>query len=303
MIKNYIGPLLWLALVSISGTTATAQQKATEPATVTGDKSPVYDVVSIKPNKSDSDWDTVRMHANGFTATHINMLSLIQEAFGVKEHQISGAPSWLNSARYDVEAKMDSSVADELRKLNKDQRRLEGQRMLQALLADRLKLTIHRESKELPVYALVIAKNGPKLQEAKPGDTYLNGIKGVDGKSGPGRISVQNGVGGRTELKCQAVPVAELVELLSDQLHRTILDKTALTGKYDITLEWMPEEGSPMFRGTEGGQQETNNTPSPEASAPSLFTAIQEQLGLKLEPQKAPVEILVIDHVEKPSEN
>jgi uncharacterized protein (TIGR03435 family) len=97
--------------------------------------------------------------------------------------------------------------------------------------------------------------------------------------------------------------VAELVELLSDQLHRTILDKTALTGKYDIALEWMPEESSPTFRGTEGGQQVTNNTPSPESSGPTIFTAIEEQLGLKLESQKGPVDVLVIDHVEKPSEN
>ena len=303
MIKNFLGPLLGLALVSISGTTATAQQKATEPATVTGDEAPVYDVVSIKPNKSDGGFFKMLFVQVGFSATSVTLRMLFRTAYGVEDSQIFGAPNWLNSEKYDVEAKMDTSVADELRKLSKDQRKLENQRMLQALLADRLKLASHRESKELPVYALVIAKNGPKLQEAKPGDTYPNGIKGVDGKSGPGRISVQSGAGGRTELKCQAVPVAELVELLSDQLHRTILDKTALTGKYDITLEWMPEEGSPMFRGTEGGQQETNNTPSPESSAPSLFTAIQEQLGLKLEPQKAPVEILVIDHVEKPSEN
>ena len=264
----------------------------------------MYEVVSIKPNKSGSDWDNVRIHPNEFTATNIKMLSLIQEAFGVKEHQISGAPGWLNSERYDVEAKMDSSVADELRKLNRDQRKVKKQRMLQALLADRLKLTLHRESKELPVYALVIAKNGPKLQAARPGDAYPNGIKGTDCKSYPGMISVQNGIGGRLELRCQAVPVAELVELLSDQLHHTTLDKTGLTGKYDITLQWTPDENQgAMFNGTESGQPGTAATSTPESSGPSIFTAIQEQLGLKLESQKGPVEILVIDHVEKPSEN
>ena len=114
MLNQNISPLLGLALVSISGTIA-AQQKATEPATVTErPRRLFYDVVSIKPNKSGSDWDTIRMHPNGFTASHTTLLSLIQEAFGVKEHQISGAPSWLNSERYDAEAKMDSSVADEL---------------------------------------------------------------------------------------------------------------------------------------------------------------------------------------------
>jgi uncharacterized protein (TIGR03435 family) len=194
---------------------------------------------------------------------------------------------------------MDSSTAEELRKLSEDERRTERQRMLQALLAERFKLTVHRESKELPIYALVVAKDGPKLQEAKPGDTYPNGIKGPDGQPGAGMMMM-----GREGLTAQGIPIANLVRHLSRVLGRKVVDKTGLTGKYDFTLKWTPDQSqSAMLRGPEGGQPGTGSAAAPEASEPSIFTALQEQLGLKLDSQKGPVEILIIDHVEKPSEN
>jgi uncharacterized protein (TIGR03435 family) len=162
--------------------------------------------------------------------------------------------------------------------------------MLQALLADRFKLTIHRETKDLPAYALVIAKNGPKLQEAKPG-TYPE-----DGKGHAGRILMDPG-----QLTGQGLPIATLAEFLSEWLGRTVLDQTGLKGNYDFTLKWTPEPGQGMMlRGPEG------SNPGPEGGPPTdspAITAIQEELGLKVESTKAPVEVLVIDHVEKPSEN
>jgi uncharacterized protein (TIGR03435 family) len=170
--------------------------------------------------------------------------------------------------------------------------------MLQALLADRFKLSIHRETKELPVYALVAAKNGPKLQEAKADATYPNGIKGPDGVARGGMMRIGGG-----EVTGQGLPIANLTRMLSQQLGRTVIDKTGLTGKYDFTLQWTPDESQgPMFKGADGAPPGGNPAP-PESSGPSLFTAIQEQLGLKLESQKGPVEIIVIDHVEKPSQN
>jgi len=235
---------------------------------------------------------------DGLSATGGTVQMLIMSAYGISPHQISGAPSWLNSEGYDIEAKMDSSTADELRKLSDDERRDQRQRMLQALLADRFKLTIHHESKELPVYALVVAKDGPKFQEAKPGDAYPNGIKGPDGHSGMGTMMVGNGT-----LTGQGVPLMNLVRFLTRELGRTVIDKTGLTSKYDFTLKWTEERQAPMFRGTEGSQPGTGGTAAPESSGPSIFTAVQEQLGLKLESEKGPVEILIIDHVEKPSEN
>jgi uncharacterized protein (TIGR03435 family) len=158
-------------------------------------------------------------------------------------------------------------------------------------------LKLHRESKELPIFALVITKNGLKLHEAKPGDDYVNGFKGPEGRSGAGMMLMQPG-----KFTGQAVPIANLVQILAQQrLGRTIIDKTALTGKYDFVLQWSPDPGtSPMPGGAPG---DAGGPPPADASGPSLFTALQEQLGLKLESQKGPVEMIVIDHAEKPSAN
>ena len=196
---------------------------------------------------------------------------------------------------------MDKSRADELSKLSPEEVSLKQQNMLRALLADRFQLTLHRETKDLPIYALVIAKNGLKLHEAKPDDTYPNGIKGPDGRALKGAHLMRMG---RGELTGQALATDELVRLLSQQLGRTVLDKTGLKGNYDFTLKWTPDDSeAPMLKGPAGGPPSGGNAAPPESSGTSIFTAIQEQLGLKLESQKGPVEVLVIDHVEKPSEN
>ena len=213
---------------------------------------------------------------DGLTATNGTVQMLIHAAYGVEDNQISGEPSWLNSDRYDIEAKMDSATVEALHKLNEDQGRLERQRMLQALLADRFKLAIHRETKELAVYALVVAKNGPKLQEARPGDTYPNGIKGPDGVARAGFMRM-----GRGELTGQGLPMSSLVRLLTQQLGRTVADKTDLTGKYDFTLKWTPDENEgAMLKRPDTGQPGAVSAPPTDSSGPSIFTALQEQLGL-----------------------
>jgi uncharacterized protein (TIGR03435 family) len=156
--------------------------------------------------------------------------------------------------------------------------------MLQALLADRFKLTIHRETKNLPIYSLVIAKGGSKLQEAH-----------LDGRPEDHMIRV-----GRGELTAPGIRLEDFAHILTQQTGRTVVDNTGLKGHYDLKFHWTPDQGE-AFDGPGGST-------SPESSIssdmpPSIFTAIQEQLGLKLESRKGPVEILVIDHVEKPSEN
>ncbi len=265
---------------------------------------PGYEVASIKPNKSDNNRSRLMFRPDGLSATGGTLQMLIKAAYEIEDSQISGAPSWLQSEKYDIEAKMDSAVADELRKLDPDQSKDAREHMLQALLADRFKLTIHRETKELPVFALVIAKNGPKLQEAKPGDPYPNGFKGPNGGSGAGMMRGSLGAGGKSELVGQAVPMSSLVRLLSGQLHRTVVDNTGLAGKYDFALQWTPDESpGAVLKGADGGQPGSDSASSSDSSGPTIFTAVQEQLGLKLESQKGPVQILVIDHVEKPSEN
>ncbi len=210
-------------------------------------------------------------------ATNFTLRGLIRVAYAVQDEQISGGSDWINSEGFDIDAKVGKSVVDEMQKLGRVHGVSGRTRMLQALLADRFKLSLHSETKEIPVFALVIAKNGLKLQEAKPGNTYPNGIKGPAGRPiGAGTLVEPE----RGKLVGQGVPVSDLVENLSQELGgRIIVDKTGLKGKYDFTLQVAPDE-----------------------SQSAIFTALQEQLGLKLETQKLPIEVLVIDHAEKPSE-
>jgi uncharacterized protein (TIGR03435 family) len=254
---------------------------------------PGFEVASVKPDKSGFG-PRILLTADGLTATKVTVKFLIKEAYGVEDDEISGAPNWLDSETYDVDAKVSSADLAALEKLDERQR----MRMLQPLLAERFQLKVRRETKEIPVYALVIAKNGPKLHVAKPGDTYPDGIKRPDGTPG-GRPGMM--MWGRGRLVAQGIPITSLLPPLTQQLERTVLDKTGLKGTYDITLLWTPEDQAPMPNGAEGNRQ--GSGPAADSSGASIFTAIQEQLGLKLESQKGQVEGLVIDHVERPSEN
>ncbi len=271
--------LLAVAVPIVSGLADATQTHAQSQAQNTAATEPGYEVASVKPNKAGSDQSRLIFPPDGMAATNVTLQMFIRAAYGVQDYEISGAPSWLKSEKYDIEAKMNGSVADELQKLSPDQRTLKRNRMLQVLVAERFKLSLHRETKELPVYALVIATSGPKLHEAKHSVMRL----------------------GRGELTSQGVGIALLARALSRQLGRPVLDKTGLPGYYEFTLRWTPDE-SQTFIGFDGTIISDNARP-PDSSWPSVFAAVQEQLGLKLESQKGPVEILVIDHVERPSEN
>jgi uncharacterized protein (TIGR03435 family) len=277
--------------------------RAQAPPT-TGAPLPSFEVASIKPNHSGDLMTRVNAPKGRFVATNMTAKTLIAWAYAgislpLRDDQLSGGPSWISSERYDIDAKLDDSQVEALEKLPPEQRILQIRLGVQSLLADRFKLVVRDETKEIPVYALVIAKNGPKLQEAKPGDTYPNGIKGPDGRSHPGVMWMEGG-----KLTGQALPMASLAMILSHQLGRPVLDRTGLTGKYDIALTWTPDQSSAgTFMGTAGFKPDAESTPPPESSGPSIFTAIQEQLGLKLESTKGPVDVIVIDHIERPSEN
>jgi uncharacterized protein (TIGR03435 family) len=267
---------------------------------------PAYEVVSIKPHKSGDELFKMMFEKDGFSAIMVTLRMLIRTAYGVDDSRIFGAPNWLDSEKYDVEARMENSVANRLGEMSEDKLNVERRRMVQALLADRFKLTLHRQTTQLGVYVLVVAKNGPKLQEAKPGNAYLSGIKDNGEPLGAGMFRLGRFQGGRGELLGQGLSMAKLLRLLSeDILNRSVIDNTGLTGNYDFTLEWKigDESQGPMFKETGDYPQVTGSTPLPEFSRPSFFNAIQEQLGLKLESQNSPGVVLVIDHVEKPSEN
>jgi len=290
--------LVVVAIAVVFGLLHATQSRAASQAPNAA-RSYEYEVTSIKPVKSGSFMVTLMLSPNGLSGKNVTLHELIRVAYGVEDHQISGGPNWLNSDHFEVEAKMDSSTIDALHKLSEDQKRLEREQMLQALLAARFRLTVHRETKELPMYALIVAKNGPKLHEAKPGDTYPNGIKGPDGIGRQGLMRTERG-----RMMGQGLDMPFLAQLLTQQLGRTVLDKTGLTGNYVFTLQFKPDDSQgAMFNGLASGLKSPADTPSPDSSGPSIFAALEEQLGLKLESQKGSVEILVIDYVEKPSEN
>jgi bla regulator protein BlaR1 len=283
------------------GVLTATQGRAQSQAQITGAIPPVYEAVSVtptsvKPDNSGAVSSRMVFHTDEFLATKVTLQELMRTIYRVEDNQIAGAPSWFKIEKFDIEAKWDKSVLDALQTLSQDQLARERKRMVEDLLADRFKLTLHRETQHLPLYELVVANNGPKLHEAKPGGTYPDGFKDADGRARAGMMHMERGrwIG-------QGVPVALLVKELSRELSRglggsIIEDKTGLLGNYDFKLQWTPEESRPsIFRGSD-------STPAPESSSPSLFSALPEQLGLKLELQNGPGEILVIDHVEEPAD-
>lgn len=186
----------------------------------------------------------------------------------------------MNSERYDISAKVAASDGSAPVKLTKTQRR----QMLQALLADRFRLAVRNETRDVPIYELVVSKGGPRLHAFAPVNGTTRGITGPDGRVYSG-IST---LGAHGMIVLQGYPISLLADFLKPELGRPVIDKTGLTGKYDISLRWTPD-----------------NTPadSPLAGGPSLFVAVEEQLGLKLNSTKGPVTTLVVDHIERPSAN
>ena len=204
-----------------------------------------------------------------FTVQCSTLLGLLFNAYLIKPNMtIPGMPGWGNSARFDVDAKANDETAIAMAKLPGEEERKQEQRMIQALLADRFKLRVHTETREGPIYELVIAKGGFKLKPA------------------PDSENPRGSTSNREHVEVRTGPIGSLVFALSDILARKVVDKTGITGNYDIELKWTPDD-----------QQST-----PDAG-PTLFTALQEQLGLKLISSRGPVDVFIINHVEKPSEN
>ncbi|HEX4809984.1 MAG TPA: TIGR03435 family protein [Bryobacteraceae bacterium] len=265
---------------------------------------PAFEVASIKLETSDSHEIMLNVDQNGtFRAAGIPLEMIIEEAYGVRAYQIADAPSWLSSEHYSVEAKLDDSGADEMRKFSSAQRKDRVMLMVRGLLEERCKLTLRHGMKELPFYVLVVTKNGPKFHDgnAGPVDLSLASAKGPNGEQLP-----QGGVWvtGRGKMVVTGASIGGFAEVLSRRLGQTVLDRTGLKGTYYFKLEWTPEpRQGDSFGGSPGLGPTAVPAPFPDSNRPSLFTAIQEQLGLKLESQKGPVEVIAIDHVEKPSEN
>lgn len=259
---------LTLASTTMAASSAFAQTAAGQSG-IAETKPLTYDVVSVKVNKSDSGNMSINSTYVNYSATNVSLKTLISSAYDIKEDLISGVPGSLNSARFDIQAKIIDGDSEAIKKLTRVQR----DAPLRSMLAERFQLKLHTEVKDLPVFAMMLAKGGPKF---KP--TALNDPSG----KGEG-TSIQNGV-----FTANAITMSSLADSLSYQLHRTVLDRTGLSGKFDLSFSWLTPYGPDA---------------SPESSESSLLTALGEQLGLKLQSAKGPVEVLDVDHVEMPSEN
>lgn len=281
-----------------------------------------FEVASVKPAPP-PEGNRIRISMAGGPGTpdpgrinyeFVNLRMVLTEAYDVKSYQINGS-GLLDTERFNITATVPAGST-------KAQVRV----MLQNLLADRFKVTLHREQKDLQAYSLVAGKGGPRMKPSAPEDPNAPTPEmeapppgrmpmGRDGfpqaPAGAGRGMRMMMMPGRMKLSANAMPVSELAQTLERQLDRAVVDNTELKGKYDFELTFEPEQNKMMAGlvmgrggpppGAEGGPP----THSPDAEAPpNIFTAVQEQLGLKLEPKKIPVEVLVIDHVEKtPIEN
>ena len=257
---------------------------------------PGYEVATIKPGSTDGRM-MMMFTMDGVSIHGISMQMILREAFNTEDDHIVGAPAWTRNTRYDVEAKV---AADDVPKL-KDMKADDRKAMLVPLLVDRFGLKYHHETREMTTYSLVVARSGVKMKESAADPAPLkdpppNGskpeLKGhMLRMMGPGRIESE---GTTTNM---------LAHLLSQQLGKTVVDKTGLTARYDYTLQWTPDDAPPPGApgaGPAGAPAEAN---APDTVGPSLFTAVEEQLGLKLESSKGMVDVIVIDHMEAPSAN
>jgi uncharacterized protein (TIGR03435 family) len=222
-----------------------------------------FDAASIRPNQSEGGMSSIRASAGLLTIENASLKKILMTAYAIPEDQDYrfAGPEWLATEHFDIQARFPANTTMP-----------EVQQMMQALLADRFKLTLHRETRQLATYALIVGKNGPKIHAVDAGQPSSS--------SRPGR------------LQATKIPLKKLGDLLSQSLGQPVIDATGLTGVFDIDLQWSQDTAN------------TNDAAADGGNGPSIFTAIQEQLGLKLEPRKGPVEVLVIDQAEKaPTEN
>ena len=264
--------LFTLALLSLP---AIAQQIPTVP------NPPPYDVISIHPHNAMDDNTMFNSRPGNFVATNGTLKQLISYAYGVREDLITGLPSWADTAHFDISAKVSDFNPDAFKNLTREQR----ESMLLPMLADRFHVKAHTEVKTLSVFNLVLTKDGPKFKRNPPPPIDPDNPK--KGQEGRGNININN-----DDMTATAVPLSTLAEVLADQLSHTVIDKTGLTGDYDFRLKWTSEDQS-------SNTADNGTTDRP----PDLFTALQEQLGLKLESTKGPVTTLVVDHAEQPTPN
>jgi uncharacterized protein (TIGR03435 family) len=227
---------------------------------------PAFEVASIKPSDAFMNWSGFRPFEGGrFEGSHDTVKSMVAWAYEVPEFYVSGGAGWTGTDRFDIDGRADASTTPK-----------QMRAMLQTLLADRFQLALHRETKDTIVYQLVVAKGGPKLKESVSKSGFLK-------------------FAGRGQIEGTAINMTGLANYLQTLLGLAVVDKTGLAANYDFNLSWTPDEAQ---GGKPGAQAIGGN--AGDDTGPSVFTALQEQLGLRLESGKEPIQMLVIDRVEKP---
>lgn len=286
-----------------------AQSSQVQQATGAALPLPSFEVVSVKRDTSGG--NTIWMggpDVGSYTASNVTAKMLIEFAYDMKDFQVFAKPSWIDSERFDIDAKVEDSLAEQLQKLTSVQQQRQMRSMVRSLLADRFQLNVTQATKQLPVYALVVAKGGPKLAEAAPTDTQGHPGSTAPAPSPSGRLPAPSPptmmmeieAAGEANLIAKAAPIANLVSSLSQLLNREVLDETGLKGTYDFTLKWKSERGfGSVPLPPPGAVAEA----TPDAGGTSIFTALMEQVGLRLESRTGPVDTITINHIEEPSAN
>jgi uncharacterized protein (TIGR03435 family) len=263
---------------------------------------PQFEVASVKASPPESTGGQIGRAPGGrLTAKNAPLALLIQNAYRVRPFQVIGGPNWMATDRWDIEARAaDGSIPQQTGPPDPNVPDALALR-LQSLLEDRFKLQIHRETRELPVFELSVARAGVKVKLSEDQGPIRPPEPGAFRPGGPmprGNISLMFGGG---ELRAAAIPMANFASTLAMVVGRSVLDKTGLKGLYDFDLIWAPDVGQELRPA--GPLPPGVQLPPIDPNGPSLVTAIQEQLGLKLESSKGPVEVLVIDSVSRPTEN
>lgn len=267
---GFCGVLITLALACGVCTRAAAQDPPTTPEApkpMPADADPSYEVATIKPNNPDNKNLGLELHGGHLGIENMTIDSMLNLAYAVHPKQIIDSPAWFTSAHYDIEGVLDTDGQPNLKQI---------QGIMQKLLADRFQLKFHRETRELSVYAITVTKGGPKLTKSQ-GDPKALGVENDRVRAGQDTMTVTN------------LSMAEFALILQFYTERPVVDQTGLAGKWDFKWTWTSDE--------------SRLPPDATNAAPGLFTAIQEQLGLKLEAKRAPADVFVVDHVERPSSN
>jgi uncharacterized protein (TIGR03435 family) len=239
------------------------------------DADPAFEVATIKPSDPSRPGKLFTVRGADVLTINTTLSDLVMYAYGLHPKQITGAPAWLESEKYDLTGRPDTPGQPSVAQMGI---------MLRKLIADRFELKFHRDKKEMSVYVLKVGKDGPKFAKSERDPDSLPGLF----FRGPG-----------TNLNVTNATMDQFANLLqSTVLDKPVLDQTGLNEKYDFILKWTPDPGQLLGLGGPPPPP-----PDPGDAPPDLFTAIQQQLGLKLESSKAPADVIVIDHVSKPSEN